>query len=71
MDKKPNGAPPAGNVIVACRVRPLNSKEKEKGGDCCVEFGNDNQTISINIADGSAFGTNKFNFDRVFNMKSE
>ena len=58
-------------MIVACRVRPLNQKEIEKGGECCVEFGNDHQSISINMADGSAFGINKFNFDRVFNMKSE
>ena len=49
----------------------MNSKEIEKGGQCCVEFGSDNQSISINMADGSAFGTNKFNFDRVFNMKRQ
>ena len=58
-------------MIVACRVRPFNQKELEKGDISCVEFGNDNQSISINMADGSAFGVNKFNFDRVFNMKSE
>ena len=64
---------PSGNVLVVARVRPLNRLEMEKGSKCCLDFASDKQGITINMASetSSAFGQNRFAFDRVFDMKSE
>lgn len=63
----------SGNVIVACRVRPLNNKEIALGSKCCLEFNPNKKglTLSMSSESSSAFGTNKFAFDRVFDMDSE
>ena len=62
-----------GNVQVVCRVRPFNKKEKEKGVVQCLEFNPDKQKIAIKMSSesSSAFGLNKFEFDRVFDMQSQ
>lgn len=62
----------AGNVSVALRVRPLNKKELAMGATCCLDFHSDKQHITLNMSaeSQSAFGANKFIFDRVFNMES-
>jgi hypothetical protein len=39
-----------GNVIVVCRFRPLNRKEKEMGTVPCVEFGADKKGLSLKCA---------------------
>lgn len=64
--------PSAGNVVVVCRVRPLNKKEIALGAHCCLDFNPDTKNITINMSNesGSAFGANKFIFDRVFDMQS-
>ena len=51
-----------GNVIVACRVRPLNKKELAMGSICCMDFNPNKKDIQINMSadSGSAFGSNKF-----------
>ena len=57
------GTPTAGNVMVVCRVRPLNAKELEKGSAvCCLDLNPNSKDITINMASetSSAFGTNKF-----------
>ena len=63
---------PSGNVLVVARVRPLNRSEMERGSKCCLEFANDKQGVTINMASetSSAFGQNRFAFDRVFDMSS-
>jgi len=52
----------AGNVLVACRVRPLNKKELALGSSCCLDFPMNKKDIQINMSSdsGSAFGSNKF-----------
>jgi len=57
---------------VVCRVRPLNKQEISRGAKCCLTFNKDKKGIDINMAteSSSAFGTNKFNFDAVFDMES-
>ena len=62
----------SGNVMVVCRARPLNNKEIDKGAKCCLDFAKDKKNISINMTNetSSAFGSNKFIFDHVFDMKS-
>lgn len=61
-----------GNVMVVCRVRPLNQKEIAKGSKCCLDFFPDKKTISIAMSGdtSSGFGTNKFAFDSVFDVSS-
>ena len=70
---------------VVCRVRPLNQKEISTGAGLCFEI-HDNQTISIKTSQVKnnyqnlnciltqhyeiATGTQKFQFDRVFNLNS-
>ena len=62
----------SGNVMVVCRVRPLNKKEIERGAVCCLDFNPNKSGIAINMTSetSSAYGTNKFDFDRVFDMGS-
>ena len=62
-----------GNVLVVARVRPLNSSEIERGSKCCLDFDSDGKGVTINMASemSSAYGQNKFVFDRVFDMKSQ
>lgn len=57
---------------MVCRVRPLNSKEIEKGSKCCLDFHKGSKEITVNMSSdtSSAFGANKFSFDRVFDMNS-
>lgn len=61
-----------GNVVVICRVRPLNKKEIAMGTSCCLDFHPDKKQVAIQMSEAStsAFGTNKFNFDQVFDMES-
>lgn len=59
-----------GNVIVACRVRPLNKAEIQKGSKCCLDFAPDGKNIAINMTSEVGEKQNKFNFDRVFDMQS-
>ena len=60
------------NVRVVCRIRPLNSKEKERGGYDILEYTNDFETIVINRPkEGNEERSNKqskhsFNFDKCF-----
>jgi kinesin family protein 5 len=58
----------SGNVQVVCRVRPFNQKEIEKGVRSCLDFHPDKKGISVSLGEGSA---NRFEFDRVFDMKSQ
>ena len=62
-----------GNVLVVTRVRPLNKKELDKGSKCCLDFHPNGKEVTINMTSesSSAFGQNKFQFDRVFDMKSK
>lgn len=71
MDKKANNN--SGNVMVVCRVRPLNAKEVAKGSKCCLDFFKNKKDIAINMTSesSSAFGANKFEFDHVFDTNSE
>ncbi len=57
---------------MVCRVRPLNSKEIDRGSKCCLDFHKGSKEITVNMASdtSSAFGANKFSFDRVFDMYS-
>lgn len=59
--------------MVVCRVRPLNAKEVAKGSKCCLDFHKNQKDIAINMTSetSSAYGVNKFEFDRVFDMDSE
>ncbi|CAG9316919.1 unnamed protein product [Blepharisma stoltei] len=59
-----------GNVIVACRFRPLNEKEKEFSMDSVAEFLPDGKTVVINQKYEN-FGTLKFSFDYVFPPDTE
>jgi kinesin family protein 5 len=59
-----------GNVVVCMRVRPFNKMELEKGANCCVNFHGDKMTCNIKTGDSEAAGK-KYNFDRVFDMKTE
>lgn len=61
-----------GNVVVVCRVRPLNKKEIAMGTSCCLDFNSDKKNVVLNMSSEStsAFGQNKFIFDRVFDMAS-
>lgn len=63
----------SGNVVVACRVRPINNKEKAMGTSCCIDFSQDHRNLTLNMSteSSSAFGQNKFCFDRVFDMDSQ
>jgi hypothetical protein len=47
---------------VVCRVRPLNSKEIERGSKCCLDFHKGSKEVTVNMASdtSSAFGANKF-----------
>lgn len=59
-----------GNVIVACRFRPLNEKEKEFSMNSVAEFLPDGKTVIINQQFDN-FGTLKFAFDYVFPPDTE
>ena len=63
----------SGNVVVVCRVRPLNKMELAKGSNCCLDFSPDQKGLCLNMSheSTSAFGANKFNFDKVFDMESK
>ena len=62
-----------GNVVVVCRVRPLNKSEIARGASCCLDFDPNKKNICLNMSDASvsASGQNKFNFDRIFDTKSQ
>jgi hypothetical protein len=51
MDKS-KSSNTSGNVMVVCRVRPLNQKEINKGSKCCLEFNKNGKDIGINMANG-------------------
>jgi len=57
---------------VVCRFRPLNKKEKEMGSKACTDFHADKKGVTINLSpeNAGAFASNKFNFDRIFDMDS-
>ena len=59
--------------MVVMRVRPLNASELDRGSKCCLDFDRDTKNVAIRMTSetSSAYGTNKFIFDRVFDMKSE
>ena len=59
-----------GNIIVTCRFRPLNEREKERSGDINVEFPADNKTVVLN-QQFEGFGVQRFNYDFVFAPGSE
>jgi hypothetical protein len=61
-----------GNVIVVTRVRPLNRKEIEMGTNICLDFHPNRKDITLNLSQEGqgAFGSNKFNFDRIFDVNS-
>ncbi|OMJ88868.1 hypothetical protein SteCoe_9068 [Stentor coeruleus] len=59
-----------GNIIVSCRFRPLNEKEKEKSMELNVEFPSDGKTVVIN-QQFEGFGQQRFNFDFVFPPSTE
>lgn len=40
----------SGNVLVVCRVRPLNKSEIEKGSKCCLDFDKNKRNITINMS---------------------
>ena len=58
--------------LLSAGVRPLNKKEIEKGSKCCLDFNKNQKDIAINMTseNSSAFGVNKFEYDRVFDVKS-
>jgi hypothetical protein len=62
----------SGNVKVMCRFRPLNENELSRGGkDISCEFHQNKKSVTIQLSKkaGEAFvGTNKFTFDRVFDL---
>jgi hypothetical protein len=39
----------SGNVLVVCRVRPMNKSEIEKGSKTCLEFDKNKKNITINM----------------------
>ena len=61
-----------GNVLVAMRVRPLNKKELAMGSMCSLDFNPNKKDVQLNMSveSSSAFGANKFTFDRVFDIES-
>ena len=61
-----------GNVVVCMRVRPFNKMELEKGANCCINFHGDKMTCNMkgHNADSENSGK-KYNFDRIFDMKTE
>lgn len=59
-----------GNIVVSCRFRPLNDKEKEKSMEIVAEFPTDGKTVVIN-QQYEGFGSAKFTFDNVFTPDSE
>ena len=44
-----------GNVIVVCRFRPLNKREKEMGSKACTEFHADKKGVTINMSPVSSW----------------
>ena len=64
----------SGNVKVMCRFRPINRSEQEKTGSNIIwEFEPNGKSVTIttskNVGSGLV-GTNKFTFDRVFDMNT-
>lgn len=60
------------NIKVVCRVRPLNSKEKEYSDTTCIEKLNEN-TIKINTNDKESCNkanSHVFTFDGIFSSES-
>lgn len=39
----------SGNVLVVCRVRPMNKSEIEKGSKTCLDFDKNKKNITINM----------------------
>lgn len=54
-----------GNILVLCRFRPLNEKEKQMSDQLCVNFPDDQKTVIITPQTESG-GPLRFNFDSVF-----
>lgn len=48
------GSASAGNVMVICRVRPMNNSEIARGAKCCLEFNKDKKNVAINMASESS-----------------
>ena len=61
----------AGNVVVCMRVRPFNKSELAKGANCCLNFHGDKMTCNIKAGGVTDSAGKKYNFDRIFDMKSE
>ena len=63
-----------GNVRVVCRFRPLNQNEFSRGGDqIWCEFQPNKKSVTMIASKRSSeasIGTNKFTFDRVFDVNS-
>ena len=61
-----------GTVVVCMRVRPFNKMELDKGANCCINFHGDKMTCNLKSGGAEADSTGKkFNFDRIFDMKTE
>ena len=60
----------ASNVRVVCRIRPLNKKERARGGYSIVDYSNNYETICIERPateqDSSHQNKHQFNFDKCF-----
>ena len=52
MDSKAPAS--GGNVMVVCRVRPMNASEIARGAKCCLDFNKDGKSIAITMATESA-----------------
>lgn len=48
--KNRNHLKTSGNVLVVCRVRPMNKSEIEKGTKCCLDFDKNKKNITLNMS---------------------
>lgn len=67
------GPKDSGNVQVMCRFRPINDIETQQfGKDLTCQFTENKKSVTVTmnkLEGGNHIGTNKFTFDRVFDMK--
>jgi len=63
-----------GNVKVMCRFRPFNDNERNKGdSNPACDFHPSQRSVTMKLSkktSESMSGTNKFTFDRVFDIDS-
>lgn len=48
--KNINNLKTSGNVLVVCRVRPMNKSEIEKGSKCCLDFDKNKKNLTLNMS---------------------